>query len=187
MKQIIEDDSEDAPVLSQVKKPTKIISSKPFNANAPRSLFNGTASQLDNTKSSEPSIKSQKPETKVFSHKDSSSLHSFIEYQNDRNDLNNGVVDKKSQVARDLNSQSNIIQASPVGSSPSVSTVIVKQEETPKDPRKDTEVPSSPPSLPENLPLILEAGIQNLKDAAANCQNGKCRFFDASVNKTLLG
>eukprot|EP00794_Sanderia_malayensis_P006853 gene6853-7622_t len=56
---------------------------------------------------------------------------------------------------------------------------------SPKDGSKDGEQ-TGPPQLPDNLPLILEAGIQNLKEAARNCSNGKCRFFDMSVNKILL-
>ena len=188
MKRIIEEDSEDAHVLSQVKKQTKLNSSKSLNTNLPKSMSNGTPSQVDGIKSCESSIKTEKLESKVFSPQQGNILsQDSVEHQYDTSNLDNGIVNKKDLIARDLINELNMTQATPVGSSAGSSSMTVKTEVTPKDSRKETEAPSSPPNLPENLPLILEAGIQNLKDAAANCQNGKCRFFDASVNKTLLG
>lgn len=65
----------------------------------------------------------------------------------------------------------------------------IKIEEGSQSAKESTrdEDTAGPVQLPDNLPLILVAGITNLTDAAANCSNGKCRFFDSSVNKTLLG
>jgi len=185
IKQIIEDDSEEAHVFSHTKKQTKAIAGKTSNADLPKPSFNGTTSQMDGDKSHEALVRIQKLENNQFSSQQgNSSSQSIFEYQNDKNSMNNRVVN--SQILKDMNNEPNLVQTLPVGDSLASSTLMTKSEGGSKESRKEIETPSSPPNLPENLPLILEAGVQNLKDAAATCQNGKCRFFDASVNKTLL-
>ena len=147
---------------------------------------NGLASQLSTTKLPESQIKTQKNDSKIpSSQKPDNSIVS--KYQSDKGNLNNGIVNIKDETGRHFNTDFGIKQLSSAAGEPNSNATPIKNEETTKEARKEAEVPSSPPSLPDNLPLILVAGIQNLKDAAANCQNGKCRFFDASVNKTLLG
>ena len=164
------------------------MSGKTPNADLLRPSFNSTTLQANGDESLEALARIQKLEHKqLSSQQGNSSSQSFFEYENDKNSMNNGVVNRNNQILKDTNNEPSSVQTTPVGDSLSSSTLLIKSEGGSKESRKESETPSSPPNLPENLPLILEAGVQNLKDAAATCQNGKCRFFDASVNKTLLG
>lgn len=160
-----------------------MLSPKEISFSSPKSTSNGKILNLSgNSKYSEsPGKAFTSPETE-------GELQMFNKYQYDKSALNNGTSYDKSQTGKDFNINSGNTEVSTSFTGPSSTAASQQQNvEAAKETRKETEVPSSPPSLPENLPLILEAGIQNLKDAAANCQNGKCRFFDVSVNKTLLG
>lgn len=188
LKQIMDDDTSDSPTLSQIRNASITSSPNEWHSASPKTVANGTALNVSGGNLSNSQVKTKKLGFVSPSEKsESPSSQNSDKYHREKGALNNGNVYTKNQLGKDLNYSTSSIEPPSVCTDAGLAKTSQSGTETPKESRKEAELPSSPPNLPENLPLILEAGIQNLKDAAANCQNGKCRFFDVSVNKTLLG
>ena len=183
------EDSEDSPVplARQIKKESNLHSQASTSFSS-KSISNGISQSSKNPSATESGIKSPKLEIRNVSVKVENTLTFSDKSQNEKTNLISGTMQAKGQFFKDMPAA---LEAKKSTGSPGIAADSSKGADesmvTPKGSTREAEVPSSPPQLPENLPLILEAGVQSLKDAAANCSNGKCRFFDVSVNKTLLG
>ena len=188
-KKMVIEDSEDSPVplARQIKKQSNLHSQASTSFSS-KLLSNGITQSSKNPSATDSVMKSPKHDIKNVAVKVENALILSEKSHNEKTNLNTGFMPAKGQFLEDMQAS---LEAKKSTGSPGMAVDSSKGADesmlTPKGSTKEAEVPSSPPQLPENLPLILEAGVQSLKDAAANCSNGKCRFFDVSVNKTLLG
>ncbi|XP_077984598.1 uncharacterized protein LOC144439201 [Glandiceps talaboti] len=151
--------------VEKEKKKKSKDSSSPFKKPRKQSLKNGTKSKKSTPTVAELLQRQSKPTSSVRK-------PVISDDEKDDDDMSKNILDSINAVVQEAFAVANTSEPNTTGGSDS-------------DGNTNSEVSDAVPKLPNNLPSDLEGNIDKMK-AAASSADGKCKFFTADINKTLL-